>query len=378
MRLPKLIFFNYRTLAKVLLFIIPLTILARVYWPDQPVEITFSALRWPAEILLTNQQDKNDIVDALKYVNELRQPGPPEKMALYKIAVQHGKEQINYLITEDGEYFTTEGTMILPSYRLREQVKVYLGKLERQSPYGQLLTWQDARQIFSRYTKGTVEDLDTGLRFNVQRRAGDYHADVQPLTSNDTEIMKEIYNGQWSWRRRAVIIEVGNTRLAASMSGYPHGAGAIRHNNFDGHFCIHFKDSTTHQSPNKTDLAHQIMVWKAAGRQPEMFKYAQPEKVAEVFLIAVSQHASDIALSTLVEEPKFNSEEFDIDIKKISNLSYELQKMDLQTNTLQVNLRIDYAGGPRNVKKELELKMVHSMGYWWKIDPRSITKIFAF
>ncbi|MCM3080108.1 hypothetical protein [Brevibacillus invocatus] len=35
-----------------------------------------------------------------------------------------------------------------------------------------------------------VIDLETGQRFQVQRRAGSRHADVQPLTRNDTMILK--------------------------------------------------------------------------------------------------------------------------------------------------------------------------------------------
>ncbi|MBO8137980.1 MAG: hypothetical protein H0Z40_07570 [Desulfotomaculum sp.] len=370
--------FNYRTLAKMLLFLIPILILASVYWPEPPAEIVFSALRWPAEISVTNQQDKEYILDALSYMNKLRQPGPPKQLALYKMKVTRGAEQHEYLISEAGEYFTPDGTAVLPSYRLRELVKEYTQRLERQSSFGQLLSWEEARKIFSRYSRAALEDVDTGLRFEVQRRAGSYHADVQPLTAQDTEIMEEIYNGKWSWRRRAVIVEVNSTRIAASMSGYPHGAGAIRKNNFNGHFCIHFKDSTTHQNPRKTDLAHQIMVWKAAGRLPEMLRYCSPEQVAEIFLTALDQKAPDIAVQTLVADPQINTESCQHSIEKILNLTYSIKAFDDRANSLKVSISVDYADGPKNVKKELELRMVNSLGFWWKIDPRSAEKIFNF
>ena len=32
------------------------------------------------------------------------------------------------------------------------------------------------------------------------------------------------------------------------MNGMPHGTTTISSNNFDGHFCIHFKNSKTHES----------------------------------------------------------------------------------------------------------------------------------
>ncbi len=365
-----------RILAKILLFVIPIAILARVYWPDSPAEITYSAVRWEAEAPVTDEQDKNDIIEALKYTQKMRRPGPPKQLALYSLTVQQGGEQVRYLISAAGEYFLPDGTAVLPSYRLREISLDYIARLERQSPYGQLLSWSDARQIFSRYSKATVEDVDTGLRFDVQRRAGSLHADVQPLTARDTEIMKEIYGGQWSWRRRAVVVETADMRIAASMNGMPHGAGKIKHNNFDGHFCIHFKDSATHQNPDQPNLAHQIMVWKAAGRMPEMLKAAAPERVAEIMLCALDQHAPDIALLTLAGEPEIDAKNFVQLANTVDSLYFTVGEMEKETGTINVKLQVNYVDGRQNVKKTLKLQMIHSMGYWWKIDPRTVEEVF--
>ena len=49
---------------------------------------------------------------------------------------------------------------------------------------------------------------------------------------------------------------------AASMNGMPHGTYAITNNNFDGHFCIHFYNSRTHET-NNVDTAHQNCVARA-------------------------------------------------------------------------------------------------------------------
>ena len=46
------------------------------------------------------------------------------------------------------------------------------------------------------------------------------------------------------------------------MNGMPHGTTTIS-NNFDGHFCIHFKNSKTHGT-DKVDSEHQNCVNKAA------------------------------------------------------------------------------------------------------------------
>jgi peptidoglycan hydrolase-like protein with peptidoglycan-binding domain len=140
--------------------------------------------------------------------------------------------------------------------------------------------------IFKRGTAATVYDVKTGKSFQIQRSFGTNHADSETLTAEDTAIMKEIYGGEWNWARRAVIVDVNGTKFAASMNGMPHagldkyeslatvngraggyGKGtnydAVKGNNMDGHFCIHFYQSRTHGT-NKVDSKHQEMVKKAA------------------------------------------------------------------------------------------------------------------
>jgi hypothetical protein len=103
-----------------------------------------------------------------------------------------------------------------------------------------------------------VKDVKTGKIFTCKRWSGYNHLDAEPLTANDTKIMKSIY-GHWSWRRRAILVKYDGHVYAASMNGMPHGTGTIKNNNFDGHFCIHFYKSKTHGS-NKVDSAHQNCV----------------------------------------------------------------------------------------------------------------------
>ncbi len=153
---------------------------------------------------------------------------------------------------------------------------------------GEFLSWKEVDPLFPRYACATVVDYETGLSFRVQRRAGDHHADVQPLSAQDTAIMKKVYSGEWAWKRRAVIVALDNGRMvAASMNGMPHGAGAIRGNNFKGHFCIHFRDSMTHSSRSR-DTAHQVMVWKAAGVLEEQLTGLNAEQIIEVALEAIA------------------------------------------------------------------------------------------
>ncbi|WP_134686094.1 hypothetical protein [Brevibacillus migulae] len=181
---------------------------------------------------------------------------------------------------------------LLLSTDLRETLDFYISQAEKQY-YGQLLAWEAVRKHFSRMSYADVVDLETGQRFRVQRRAGSRHADVQPLTRKDTEIMKRIYQGKWSWRRRAILVLVDDKAYAASMHGMPHGAGAIANNGFHGHFCIHFAGSTTH-TRNEPDPSHSLMIMKASGKLPTQLMEAEPHQLIEWFLTAVHEHDESI------------------------------------------------------------------------------------
>ncbi|MGI6778591.1 MAG: peptidoglycan-binding domain-containing protein [Acetivibrionales bacterium] len=150
-----------------------------------------------------------------------------------------------------------------------------------------LVPWfGEVDKVFSRGKIATVYDIDTGLSFQVKRTFGTNHADVEPLTIDDTNIMKSIYGGKWSWDRRAVVVTVDGRSFAGSMNGMPHagldkypantvvkgrsggyGRGqnldAVKDNGMDGQTCIHFYGSKTHGTA-RVDSTHQAMVKKAA------------------------------------------------------------------------------------------------------------------
>ena len=106
-----------------------------------------------------------------------------------------------------------------------------------------------------------VKDIKTGIVFTCKRWSGANHLDAEPLTTSDTGKMRKIF-GHWSWRRRAVLVKYNGHVYAASMNGMPHGTQTIKGNNFNGHFCIHFKGSKTHGS-GKVDSMHQSCVKEA-------------------------------------------------------------------------------------------------------------------
>lgn len=107
-----------------------------------------------------------------------------------------------------------------------------------------------------------VKDCKTGEVFTCRRWSGGYHLDAEPKTKEDTAVLSKIYGGSWSWDRRAVLVYYRGHVYAASMNGMPHGTQTITDNDFEGQFCIHFLNSTTHGS-KKVDADHQSCVKKA-------------------------------------------------------------------------------------------------------------------
>ncbi|CAM5794291.1 MULTISPECIES: hypothetical protein [Brevibacillus] len=168
------------------------------------------------------------------------------------------------------------------------QLDSYVSLLEARH-YGRPTPWSEARQEFKRMSYATVIDLETGKSFRVQRRAGSRHADVQPLTREDTLIMKQIYQGKWSWKRRAILVRVNGKHYAASMHGMPHGAGGIPGNQFPGHFCIHFQGSSTHRK-TEPDPGHSLMILKASGKLYEAIQTADPRQLVDYFLTSLHEH----------------------------------------------------------------------------------------
>ncbi|SHF94778.1 LysM peptidoglycan-binding domain-containing protein [Ornithinibacillus halophilus] len=114
--------------------------------------------------------------------------------------------------------------------------------------HGELLDWwTEARYVFPVGTVATVRDVKTGRTFKVKHTTGGNHADSEPLTATDAKIMKDVWGGSYSWTPRAIIISVNGRKLAAAMHSYPHSISDIKDNNYNGHFCIHFLNSTRHK-----------------------------------------------------------------------------------------------------------------------------------
>jgi peptidoglycan hydrolase-like protein with peptidoglycan-binding domain len=150
----------------------------------------------------------------------------------------------------------------------------------------ELLPWfETVDKIYGIGDVAAVTDIETGLSMQIKRTYGSNHADVETLTKEDTATLKKAAGGSWNWTRRPVIVEIDGYRIAGSLTAMPHagrddkpanayinersggyGSGtnldAIKGNDMDGHFDIHFYGSKTHGT-NSVNKAHQEAIEKA-------------------------------------------------------------------------------------------------------------------
>lgn len=107
-----------------------------------------------------------------------------------------------------------------------------------------------------------IKDVNTGYIFTARCQSNGNHMDAEPLTAEDTAILKKINGGSFSWRRRAVLVKYNGHVYASSIYSEPHGTDTIPNNDFDGQFCLHFTGSKTHGT-DRVDEDHQACVEKA-------------------------------------------------------------------------------------------------------------------
>ncbi|WP_188208244.1 S-layer homology domain-containing protein [Alkalibacillus aidingensis] len=179
---------------------------------------------------------------------------------IWNISIQYGIPQaellkVNNLTTSS--VLKVGQSLKIPVHHIPVQERVS----ERRGEY--LDWWTEAQYLYSIGKTATVTDFQTGKTFKMKRTVGANHADVEPLTARDTEIIREIWGG-FSWTERAVIVEVDGRKIAASMSAMPHDVQYITDNNFPGHTDIHFKNSTRHKD-GAISPAHQSQIRIAAG-----------------------------------------------------------------------------------------------------------------
>ncbi|MBQ6937188.1 MAG: LysM peptidoglycan-binding domain-containing protein, partial [Clostridia bacterium] len=186
---------------------------------------------------------------------------------LWNIAIKHGIPYSELLETNS----LTQSSKIYTGMKLTIPVH-HIPIKYAPAGYGELLDWfSEAQYVIPINTNFTIVDLATGKSFNARRTVGSGHADCEPLTASDTEIMKSIWGGSFNWNKRSVLVKYNGRTIAASAAGMLHagnegapggewtswrsddyGAGInydyVKGNNAHGHFDLHFYKSIGHSS----------------------------------------------------------------------------------------------------------------------------------
>jgi len=179
---------------------------------------------------------------------------------LWKLGLQYGIPMHEIMEANN----IAQDTVLYPGQKLRIPVHHVPVKPTPGPQYGEYLDWwSEAQYLWPIGKTAVIQDFETGVVWNAKRTIGANHADVEPLTWEDAEIMKELWGG-WSWEVRPVLVIVDGRKIAASASAMPHSVQYIKNNGFNGHFDVHFKNSTRHKD-GKIDMLHQEGVKKAAG-----------------------------------------------------------------------------------------------------------------
>jgi len=108
------------------------------------------------------------------------------------------------------------------------------------------ISWNTMRHnILTTGTEIQIFDIRSGLTYNVRAFSLGNHADVETLTVQDTETMRQT-SGGFSWEARPVLATFNGRTFAAAIHTMPHAGSTIHTNGKNGHICLHFLDSTPH------------------------------------------------------------------------------------------------------------------------------------
>lgn len=132
---------------------------------------------------------------------------------------------------------------------------------------GELYDWSKiVSESFPVGSRATVTDYNTGLTFTVERTGGTNHADIQPVDRTSYENLLSAFGGGVSWEKRAVIVEVGELRIAGSLFGYPNQNNVLKNGLSSGSYCLYFSGSKSDIGVGTPDAEHDAKCLVANGQ----------------------------------------------------------------------------------------------------------------
>ena len=119
----------------------------------------------------------------------------------------------------------------------------------------QLLHWfNDVKPTLKNGQVLLVYDPSSGLAWSLKLLSLGRHADAEPLTKEDNDVMYAAFGNQNTWNQKAVWVRLpSGVWTLASTHDMPHLSGNIKDNGFDGHLCVHFLRDMSECEKNDPD-----------------------------------------------------------------------------------------------------------------------------
>ena len=115
---------------------------------------------------------------------------------------------------------------------------------------------------FPKYEHLRCVDVETGEEFKLRAFSLGNHADVEPPTKEDTDILYRINGNRWTWTPRPIWVYIDGKAYAAAINVQPHGPDTISDNGMKGQICMHFLYSRQHNTGQENKNL-QAAVWTA-------------------------------------------------------------------------------------------------------------------
>lgn len=159
-------------------------------------------------------------------------------------------------------------TALNPSAWSRVQVDNTVGYIRMDLLRGnagnvELLEWSVVRNLLRDGQVLHITDVRTGISYNVRVFTRGRHADVEAVTQADSDIIRSINGGIWTWERRPVWVTFDGRTVAASINAMPHGQWSVQGNGMNGHICLHFLGSQNHNGSESSARRHHTNVLEA-------------------------------------------------------------------------------------------------------------------
>ena len=173
-----------------------------------------------------------------------------------------------YVIGKSGSYYKVQNasgsvTGYVYGSHISENKVVVESTSEKNKKKVVKMDWfKGGEDVLKKGEYGYIYDIKSGATIRIKRMGGSNHADVEPATKADTAKLYAACGGTFSWDSRPVILIADDKFVACAINTMPHGDQTITNNGFDGQFCLHMVNSTTHGS-EEVNANHQEAIEQA-------------------------------------------------------------------------------------------------------------------